>query len=108
MVNYNLNEHFNKSGHFSKLLVGKKKTDNKDVIEIPNEVRESFCIKLAKSKKTKGITATKPKTPRLFRLTAHGYKKIISTSKTIKRIATKKNCIEKRPLALVSGIIPHS
>ena len=48
MVNYNLNEHFNKSGHFSKLLVGKKKTDNKDVIEIPNEVRESFCIKLAK------------------------------------------------------------
>ena len=56
----------------------------------------------------KGKIARNPYTPKLLKFTAHGYKKMVSTSKTMNKIATRKNFTLKRPRAFDSGTMPHS
>ncbi len=51
---------------------------------------------------------TIPSIPNSLKLTAHGYRKITSTSKRTKSIATKKYLTENGILALPTDSIPHS
>ena len=66
---------------------------------------------MAKDSKTaneKISIATNPKRPISLNVTAHGYMKIISTSKTIKIIPTRKNLTGKRSGGSCEDVIPHS
>ena len=48
-VNFQLNEYYNRSGHNSKMYVGRKLSDSKDVIEIENEKYENSWVKINKT-----------------------------------------------------------
>ena len=48
-VNFQLNEYYNRSGHNSKMYVGRKLSDSKDVIEIKNEKYENSWVKINKT-----------------------------------------------------------
>lgn len=51
---------------------------------------------------------TIPSIPNSLKFTAHGYKKITSTSNNTNKIATRKYFTEKGILALPTDSIPHS